>query len=93
MKGAIRNAKGHLGAFELTIDDYAVPRPSSRDRFIFDASRSGATSRCDLVLDLSGGAPLFSLSPAPEEKEDTAAEKEDTATEKEGAATEGSDAT
>src|SRR5438445_556264 len=54
-----RNAKGHFGAFELTIDDYAAPRPSSRDTVIFDAPRNGATSRCDLVLDLSGGPPLF----------------------------------
>jgi ferredoxin len=59
VKGTIRNAKGHLGAFELVIDDYAAPRPSSRDALIFDASRHGLTSRCDLVLDLSGGAPLF----------------------------------
>ncbi|AJA60294.1 4Fe-4S binding protein [Bradyrhizobium japonicum] len=59
VKGTIRNARGHLGAFELTVDDYAPPRPSSRDRFVFETSRDGATSRCDLVLDLSGGAPLF----------------------------------
>ena len=59
VKGTIRNAKGHFGAFELTIDDYAAPRPSSRDAFIFEAPRNGATSRCDLVLDLSGGPPLF----------------------------------
>ncbi len=57
--GTIRNAKGHFGAFELTIDDFAVPRPSSRDTFIFDAPRNDGTSRCDLVLDLSGGSPLF----------------------------------
>lgn len=57
--GTIRNAKGHFGAFELTIDDYARPRPSSRDRFIFEAPRNGATSRCDILLDLSGGMPLF----------------------------------
>ena len=30
VKGTIRPAKGHLGAFELTIDDYAAPNPSSR---------------------------------------------------------------
>src|ERR1700730_16620657 len=60
VKGTIRNAKGHFGAFELTIDDYAAPRPSSRDAFIFEAPRNGATSRCDLVLALSGGPPLFS---------------------------------
>jgi ferredoxin len=59
VKGKVRSAKGHFGAFELTIDDYAAPRPSSRDRFVFEAARSGATSRCDLVLDLSGGPPLF----------------------------------
>ena len=59
VEGTIRNAKGHFGAFELTIDDYAAPRPSSRDALIFEAHRNGATSRCDLVLDLSGGLPLF----------------------------------
>ena len=30
LKGTIRNARGHLGAFELAIDDYALPLPSSR---------------------------------------------------------------
>jgi ferredoxin len=59
VKGTIRNARGHFGAFELTIDDYARPRPSSRDHFVFEAARNGATSRCNLVLDLSGGSPLF----------------------------------
>jgi ferredoxin len=59
VKGTIRTAKGHLGAFELVVDDYAVPRPSSRGALVFAPSRDGATSRCDIVLDLSGGAPLF----------------------------------
>ncbi|MGX1170537.1 ferredoxin [Bradyrhizobium sp. USDA 372] len=59
VKGTIRSAKGHFGAFELAIDDYARPRPSSRDRFVFEPPRSGVTSRCDIVLDLSGGPPLF----------------------------------
>src|SRR5246500_1591680 len=59
VRGTIRNAKGYLGAFELTIDDYAAPRPSSRDALVFEAPRNGLTSRCDIVLDLSGGAPLF----------------------------------
>jgi ferredoxin len=59
VKGTIRNAKGHLGAFELTVDDYAAPRPSSRDALVFEAPRNGLTSRCDLILDLSGGPPLF----------------------------------
>jgi len=59
VQGTIRNANGHLGAFELTVDDFAAPRPSSRDALVFEASRSGLTSRCDIVLDLSGGPPLF----------------------------------
>lgn len=59
VKGTIRNAKGHFGAFELTINDYAMPRPSSREAFVFETPRSGLTSRCDILLDLSGGAPLF----------------------------------
>jgi ferredoxin len=59
VKGTIRNANGHLGSFELAIDDYALPRPSSRGALVFEAPRNGLTSRCDLVLDLSGGTPLF----------------------------------
>jgi ferredoxin len=59
VRGVIRAAKGHLGAFELTVDDYAQPAPSSRDTLRFGVSRDGAVSRCDLVLDMSGGAPLF----------------------------------
>jgi ferredoxin len=59
VKGTIRNARGHLGAFELVIDDFAAPRPSSRDQLSFEAPRNGLTSHCDLVLDLSGGTPLF----------------------------------
>ena len=59
VKGTIRSAKGHFGAFELAIDGYAPPRPSSRDRFVLDTPRGGVTSRCDIVLDLSGDRPLF----------------------------------
>src|SRR5947208_8673259 len=59
LKGPIRNARGHLGAFELSIDDYALPLPSSRAKLLFGPSRDGATSTCDLILDLSGGTPMF----------------------------------
>jgi ferredoxin len=63
VKGSIRSAKGHIGAFELMVDDYAAPAPSSRGKFAWGAPRDGATSRADLVLDLSGGTALF---PAPD---------------------------
>lgn len=58
-KGSIRNARGHLGQFELTIDEYASPAPSSRNRLLFGAPRNDAVSTCDILVDLSGGLPLF----------------------------------
>lgn len=59
LKGTIVAATGWLGAFELRIDDYAAPAPSSRARLVFGEPRNGATSHCDLVIDVSGGTPLF----------------------------------
>jgi hypothetical protein len=35
VKGSIRAAKGYLGKFEITVDDYAVPAPSSRGALEF----------------------------------------------------------
>jgi ferredoxin len=58
-KGTVRLAKGHLGAFEITVDDFAQAAPSSRGTLSFGPSRDGAVSRCDVVLDLSGGITLF----------------------------------
>jgi ferredoxin len=43
----------------LKVDDYAAPAPSSRQRLVFGEARNGATSTCDLILDVSGGTPLF----------------------------------
>jgi ferredoxin len=59
-KGAIRTASGYLGAFKLRVDGYAVPAPSSRDRLNFAAPRDDIELHCDVLIDLSGGAPLFS---------------------------------
>ncbi len=58
-RGRVRLAKGHLGQFELTIDDFALPSPSSRARLVFGEPRNGAISNCDVLLDLSGAMPLF----------------------------------
>lgn len=58
-KGTIVGAKGHFGAFEIVVDDYAAAIPSSRAALAFDAPRNGAASRCELILDLTGNAPLF----------------------------------
>jgi len=62
VKGIIRQAKGYLGAFELIVDDYATPSPSSRGALAFGPARNGAVSRCDIVLDLSGAPSLFPAS-------------------------------
>jgi ferredoxin len=59
-KGTIRSATGHLGAFEITVDDFARPAPSSRATLSFGPSRDGAVSRADIILDISGGSALFS---------------------------------
>ena len=59
VKGTIRAAKGYLGAFEITVDDYATPSPSSRAAFEFGHGRNGAVSRCDVFIDLSGGPSFF----------------------------------
>jgi ferredoxin len=59
VKGKIRTATGHLGAFDVTVDDFAQPTPSSRGVLSFGFSRDGVRSRCGIILDLSGGAALF----------------------------------
>lgn len=61
-KGTLRTATGYLGAFELSVDQFAQPKPSSRGELVFGPSRNGAQSRCDILLDLSGGPPLFTAS-------------------------------
>jgi ferredoxin len=58
-KGTIRSAKGYLGSFDIVVDDFATPAPSSRSALVFGPSRNGAQSQCDIILDLSGGVPLF----------------------------------
>src|SRR5439155_1557919 len=58
-KGKVRTAKGHLGAFEVTVDDFAQSMPSSRGALEFGPSRHNARSNCDIVLDLTGGTAFF----------------------------------
>jgi len=61
-KGTITQAKGHLGGFGITVNDYAPATPSGRSAIGFDAPKNNAFSECDLILDLSGGQPLFPAS-------------------------------
>ncbi len=66
VRGTIRQATGYLGGFELTVDNYAAPAPSSRAAFVFGPAKNGAVSHCDIILDLSRAPPLF---PAPDLRE------------------------
>jgi ferredoxin len=59
-KGKVTGARGHLGAFEIMVDDFAEAAPSSRNVLSFGPSRNNARSTCDIVLDLTGGPALFS---------------------------------
>ncbi|HEV7367566.1 4Fe-4S binding protein [Arenibaculum sp.] len=61
-RGTVVQAKGHIGAFEVVVDGYAAAMPSSRAALAFEAPRGRTSSRCDLILDLTGDVPLF---PAP----------------------------
>ena len=65
-RGRIKTVKGHLGAFEITIDALAAPSPSSRAALQFGVPRNGAVSKADILIDLSGTAPLL---PAPDLRE------------------------
>jgi ferredoxin len=61
-KGKVSTATGHLGAFEVTINEVAQSRPSSRNVLEFGPSRDGARSNCDIILDLTGGSAFFPAS-------------------------------
>jgi ferredoxin len=61
-KGKVRTATGHLGAFEVTVNEFAQPRRSSRNALEFGQSRNGARSNCDIILDLTGGTAFFPAS-------------------------------
>jgi ferredoxin len=57
--GRLRTATGALGRFALEIDGFAELEPAGRGPRRFGPRRDGARSECDLILDLTGGVPLF----------------------------------
>lgn len=65
-QGTVVAAQGHLGAFEIVVNGYAPLEVSSRAALGFEDARDNASSTCDLILDLTGGSPLF---PAPEKRD------------------------
>ena len=57
--GRVRSATGAFGAFALTIDGLRQVDPRGRGPLEFGPPRDGGRTECDVVLDLSGGTPLF----------------------------------
>ena len=64
--GTLRSAQGALGGFTVKIDAFQHLIPGGRGEPSFTAPQNGAVSDCDIILDLSGNAPLF---PAHEKRE------------------------
>src|SRR3546814_16169965 len=58
-KGTIFQANVHLGGVVITVNGDAPALPSGRSALGFDSPKNNAFSECDLILDLSGGQPLF----------------------------------
>jgi ferredoxin len=63
LKGTVRNASGYLGRFELAIDDYALPLPSSRarPRHEISALRRAVETSDSIISALGFGAGLVRI--------------------------------
>ena len=57
--GVIAGARGHIGDFEINVNGYSPIRPSARAAMDFGLKQDGAAAKCDIIVDLSGRAPLF----------------------------------
>ena len=66
LRGRLARVTGALGGFEVTIDALQQLRPGGRGAFTLGDPRDGGRSQCDIVIDLTGGAPLV---PAPAKRE------------------------
>ncbi|MBE9476217.1 MAG: (4Fe-4S)-binding protein, partial [Proteobacteria bacterium] len=64
--GVLKSVSGTFGDFTVRIDAFREIDPSGRGEHRFSAPQDGATSQCDIILDLTGGTPLF---PAPEKRD------------------------
>lgn len=58
-RGRVSSAKGHLGAFDLSVDGHAPHLPAGRGPMRFGSASNGVQVRADIVIDLTGGQPLF----------------------------------
>ncbi len=66
IRGDLKRADGALGGFSLRIDGLQQIDPAGRGPLQWTAPKDGALTECDIILDLTGGTPLF---PAPQKRE------------------------
>jgi ferredoxin len=64
--GKLHQATGTLGRFEVRIDAFQQSVSGGRGTPEMTPARDGALSHCDIILDLTGGTPLF---PAPNKRD------------------------
>ncbi|MEH6644756.1 4Fe-4S binding protein [Sulfitobacter sp.] len=64
--GNLKQASGTIGQFEVKIDAFQQSLIGGRGTPGLTSPRDGALSQCDIILDLTGGSPLF---PAPEKRD------------------------
>lgn len=57
--GRLRRAEGALGGFRVHLDGLRQLEPGGRGDLSLGAPRDGGQTECDLILDLTGGTPLF----------------------------------
>lgn len=66
VRGRLKRITGAFGGFDVEIDGFQQVDPSGRGGFSLLGPRDGARSRCDVVIDVTGDAPMV---PAPEKRE------------------------
>jgi len=66
VRANLRNLSGALGGFTLRLDQVQQLEPGGRGAYAWSAPRDGASSRCDIVIDLAGQEPFV---PAPQKRE------------------------
>ena len=59
IRGRLNRAEGALGQFRVRIDALQQVNPAGRGALTWSAPRDGGQSECDVILDLTGGTPLF----------------------------------
>ncbi|MEL6679131.1 MAG: 4Fe-4S binding protein, partial [Pseudomonadota bacterium] len=57
--GGIKSATGALGGFNVRFAALREAQPGGRGARRFGPARDGGSAPCDIIVDLTGGAPLF----------------------------------